>query len=73
MAPSSPAAVTLVGGAMIAIPLSAGEHTVTFTYSNTAFTLGWKISLACFVMFGVFVYLCRKPQKTIGRYEARKK
>ena len=69
----SPAAVTLVGGAMIAIPLSAGEHTVTFTYSNTAFTLGWKISLACFVMFVVFVYLCRKPQKTIGRYEARKK
>ena len=69
----SPAAVTLVGGAMIAIPLSAGEHTVTFTYYNTAFTLGWKISLVCFVMFGVMLYLCRKPQKATGRYEARRK
>lgn len=69
----SPAAVTLVGGAMIAVPLSAGEHTVTFTYHNAAFALGWKISLACFVLFGVMLYLCRKPQKATGRYEARKK
>ena len=69
----SPAAVTLVGSAMIAIPLSAGEHAVTFTYHNAAFALGWKISLACFVLFGVMLYLYRKPQKATGRYEARKK
>ena len=58
---------------MNAIPLSAGEHTVTFTNHNAAFALGWKISLACFVFFGVMLYLCRKPQKAAGRYEARKK
>ncbi len=66
-------AIDLVPPTYQTIPLSAGEHTVTFTYHNAAFALGWKISLACFVMFGVMLYLCRKPQKATGRYEARKK
>ena len=41
----------LVGDAMIAVELTEGEHTVTFIYRNEAFSLGWKISLLCLLVF----------------------
>ena len=46
-----PVQIALVGDAIIALLLPEGEHTVTFRYHNGAFSLGWKLSLACAVIF----------------------
>ena len=62
---------TLVGNAMVAVYLTEGTHTVTFRYENAAFSLGWKISLLCMVIFGILCYLSyypRLPHKH-GKYE----
>lgn len=42
-----PVETLLVGGCMAAVELTQGEHRVSFAYHNPAFSLGWKISLAC--------------------------
>ena len=58
-----PAEIVLVGDAMIGIPLTQGEHTVSFTYRNEAFSLGWKISLGCLALFlGLYWYFYRKKK-----------
>ena len=62
---------TLVGDAMIAVPLSAGTHTVSFTYRNGAFSLGWKISLACAAVLLALTYTHYKPEKKPGKYQAK--
>ena len=46
-----PAEIKLVGGAMVAVELTEGRHTVAFTYENKAFNLGLKISLGCLAVF----------------------
>ena len=61
--------IALVGDAMIGVPLSAGVHTVTFRYHNAAFSLGWKISLGCTVIFMALILAIYKPQKKKGKYE----
>ena len=60
-----PAQITLVGGAMIGVILPEGEHTVTFTYHNKAFSLGLKITLICAVIF-LFLSLNAYPPKSTG-------
>jgi len=55
------AEITLVGGCMIALPLSAGTHEITFTYRNAAFSLGWKITLICACVFLLLVLFVYKP------------
>ncbi len=62
------AQIQLVGDCMIAVPLEEGEHTVSFTYRNGAFQLGWKISLACAVIFLGLAFATRKKPKQ-GKYE----
>ena len=66
-----PASIRLVGGVMIGVELTAGTHTVAFSYHNAAFSLGWKLSLACLLVFGglsAAVYLpARKKQK--GKFQ----
>ena len=47
----------LVGDAMCAVPLTEGEHLVTFSYRNGAFSLGWKVTLLCFLIFGGLICL----------------
>ena len=47
----------LVGDAMTAVMLTEGEHTVTFTYRNPAFSLGWKVTLLCVLLFAGAVLL----------------
>lgn len=42
---------TLVGDVMISVPLSKGLHSIEFVYSNSAFSVGWKVSLLCTVIF----------------------
>ncbi len=59
----------LVGDVMIGVPLTAGSHTVSFTYNNKAFNLGWKISLGCLAVFLLLAYHSyHKPRKK-GKYE----
>ncbi|MCL2497498.1 MAG: YfhO family protein [Symbiobacteriaceae bacterium] len=41
-----PAEITLLGGAMAAIPLAAGEQTIHFTYHNAGLKLGLGTTLA---------------------------
>ena len=45
------AQIRLVGDCMAALELTEGEHIVCFTYKNAAFSLGWKVSLGCLVIF----------------------
>lgn len=61
--------IVLVGDAMIGVPLTKGSHTVTFTYRNKAFALGWKISLACALIFVAIIFTIYKPRRKKGKYE----
>ena len=51
------AEVVLVGDCMVAVELAQGEHTVSFRYRNEAFSLGWKVSLAAFLVFGLLTWI----------------
>ena len=54
----------LVGDSMVALTLSEGKHDICFQYENKAFSLGWKISLACLIIFTVlYVGIYTDPQK----------
>ena len=64
-----PAEITLVGDAMIGLNLTKGTHTVEFSYHNSAFALGWKISLGCAMIFGVITLLVYKPKRYKGKFE----
>ncbi len=46
---------TLIGEAMLAVPMTQGHHTVVFQYENQAFELGWKLSLGCAAVFGLCI------------------
>jgi len=61
MVDGEPAEIKLVGGCMIGVELTEGLHTITYTYENRAFSLGWKISLGCAVVFAVLIQLVYKP------------
>ena len=59
----------LVGDVMVGVPMTAGTHSVSFSYNNKAFNLGCIISLGCLAVFVTMVYVCyHKPQKK-GKYE----
>ena len=71
------AEVTLVGDAMVGVMLTEGSHTVSFTYRNAAFSLGWKVSLGCLAVFLLLVKVIYNPKWKLpkirkhkpGRYE----
>ena len=67
------AQITLVGDCMIAVPLTEGFHTVSFTYRNAAFSLGWKISLGCLAVFALLVQVVYKPDWKKLLFPPRKK
>lgn len=52
--------VHLIGNCMIGVELEEGSHTVSFTYRNPAFSLGWKISLACTIVFILLAWMFYK-------------
>ncbi len=56
-----PAQIRLVGECMVAVELTAGEHTVSYRYHNAAFSLGWKLSLACALVFAGLSWWTVKP------------
>lgn len=51
----------LVGDCMVAVELTEGTHTLTFRYHNAAFSLGWKLSLACALVFLALSWWVYKP------------
>ncbi len=65
------AQTVLIGDCMIGVALSAGEHTVSFTYRNPSFSLGWKISLICLLALLALSYQRCRPQLQgkKGKYE----
>ena len=64
-----PAQIVIIGDAMVGLLLSKGEHTVAFTYKNDAFSLGWKLSLACALIFAGLSVSVYQPYRKKGRYE----
>ena len=52
--------------------LTAGSHQVEFIYHNAAFSLGWKISLACAAVFAILASVYYPPQSRRGKFEAKK-
>ena len=64
----TPVNTVLVGDVMIGVPITAGKHIVSFTYSNKAFDLGWKISLVCLAAFLGLIQAHYAPKKK-GKYE----
>lgn len=63
------AEIVLVGDCMIGLALTEGTHTVTFTYKNTAFTIGLVISLLCAAAFVGLIILSHSSPRTKGKYE----
>ena len=65
------AETVLIGGAMTGVQLTEGTHTVRFTYRNAAFSLGWKISLGCLILFlGCYWFIYQPSFKKVkGKYE----
>ena len=51
----------LVGACMIGVPMTEGEHLVTFRYENNAFRWGWKITLASALAFAGLIQWYYKP------------
>lgn len=67
------AQISLVGNCMIGVELTRGEHTVCFVYRNDAFSLGWKISLGCALVFAALILIVYKPDLRMkkGRFQKR--
>ena len=62
------AETVLVGDVMVSVPLTAGSHTIEFVYRNDAFSLGWKISAICLLLFGLTAPIYYRKRKK-GRFE----
>ncbi len=62
-----PAQIALIGGAMVGLILSEGEHTISFRYENKAFTLGLITSLVCLLVFLVICWCVYKPKFPIKK------
>ncbi len=58
----------LVGEVMVAVPLTEGSHAVEFVYRNEAFSIGWKISAICLLLFGLTAPLYYRTRKK-GKFE----
>ena len=63
-----PAEIVTVGGAMVGLHLSAGTHSVELTYRNSAFSIGWKVSLLCLALFLGICAAVYLPRKRKGRF-----
>ena len=68
-----PAEISLVGDAMIGVKLTEGDHQVSFTYRNPAFSLGWKISAASALLFVIFMYADAVRRGSSGKYVKKKR
>ena len=57
-----PAQITLIGDVMAGVRLKEGSHTIRFEYHNAAFSLGWKVSAACVLVFLLLVRFAYRPE-----------
>ncbi|MCD8019298.1 MAG: YfhO family protein, partial [Clostridiales bacterium] len=57
-----------IGDAFLSIPLSEGEHTITMHYVPNGFSVGWKLSLLCFI---IYIGICIFSPAIRRRREAR--
>ena len=48
--------IHLIGGVMVGLQLTEGEHEVVFTYVNNAFNVGLAISVVCLLAFTFLIY-----------------
>ena len=66
-----PVDIVTIGDAMVGLLLAKGTHTIRFEYHNASFSLGWKISLTCFVVFAGIYFAVYKPniRHKKGKYE----
>ncbi len=62
------AEIVLVGDCMIGLNMTQGQHTVTFTYKNNAFTIGLLVSLGCAVAFVAIILLSKSNFRYSGKY-----
>ena len=62
----------LVGDCMLAVPLTAGDHSLTFEYRNSAFSLGWKITMVCVALFVVLIWYFDRPKLFMDRGQLRR-
>ena len=58
----------LLGDVMLSVPLTQGRHTLEYVYRNDAFSIGWKISAICLLLFGITapLYYCKRKK---GKFE----
>ena len=69
----TPVQTVRIGECMLGLPLTAGSHSITLTYRNSALSLGWKIAFACALVFAVLILACYReeiPRKT-GKFARR--
>ena len=64
-----PASVVSIGKAMVGVLLPEGYHQVEFSYHNTAFSLGWKVSLLFALIFSVICFYPRLVKNQKGKYQ----
>ena len=66
-----PAQIVKIGGVMVGLNLAEGTHTVQFQYTNRAFSLGWKISLLCVLIFVGLYFALYQPKRPArkGKYQ----
>ena len=63
-----------IGDAFLAVPLSEGEHEVELGFTPDGFSIGWKISLICMIIFaGICAMTPRIRRKRQEKEEARLK
>ena len=60
--------ITLVGDVMIAVPVTEGRHSVEYVYHSDAFSIGWKTSAICLLLFGITAPLYYRKRKK-GKFE----
>ena len=60
---------TLVGDVMIGVMAQQGPHELCLQYHNTAFSYGWKISLASTA--ALLICMLAAPRRKVGQYEAQ--
>ena len=57
----APAQIQLVGDCMVSVGMTEGSHSVELIYENSAFALGWKISLGCAALLLLLTQVVYKP------------
>ncbi len=67
-----PAETVTIGNAMVGLLLSKGNHTIQFVYKNKAFSIGWKVSLACLLIFTGLSIVVYKPSLLTKNKKAKK-